>query len=533
MFNSVALDVVIGLIFIYLLYSLLATVISEIIVTNFNLRARNLKSAVKRMLTDENEPDRNWLLLIANVFITRLKSLLRFLFWKRKKNPVLDDFYNHPEIKYLGKGGLFGNPSSFKAFSFSKTLLQIITENKPASSELISTRLENLVRISRIPKNDENNGTLSQKKYFDPETAEYLHGLWQEAGYDTEKFKLQLENWFERTMEQTTEWYKRKIQVLLLIIGLVIATLFNADSFEIVGKLSTDKEARKQMVEMATAYIESHPAPTTPDEKQRYDQKTLDSLMALKHELQKDINNANEILGAGSSLPDSIPVILLIDTAAYRGWKEDSTKTSGTQLFYEKMPNHVAESDYSRKGDSITIERVDTARFFLLVPDTSSFNSYLRAYSVPDTNNGKKTNPSPLPRADTLNCMRNYISMVSSRKKIYLDSTTIESLFPFFYSPANHNKVLVGYHHFSLWNKVCYLWTLFCKHFWGYLVTAIAISLGAPFWFDLLNKLMRLRVSPKQEDKASGTLTSSSQTDKPTPMVNVNIPNKGSEEAVG
>jgi len=40
---------------------------------------------------------------------------------------------------------------------------------------------------------------------------------------------------------------------------------------------------------------------------------------------------------------------------------------------------------------------------------------------------------------------------------------------------------------------------------WGYLLSAIAISLGAPFWFDLLNKLMQLRGALKggsEKDKA-------------------------------
>jgi len=34
----------------------------------------------------------------------------------------------------------------------------------------------------------------------------------------------------------------------------------------------------------------------------------------------------------------------------------------------------------------------------------------------------------------------------------------------------------------------------------GWLITALAISLGAPFWFDLLNKLMTLRGSIKTKD---------------------------------
>jgi len=45
-----------------------------------------------------------------------------------------------------------------------------------------------------------------------------------------------------------------------------------------------------------------------------------------------------------------------------------------------------------------------------------------------------------------------------------------------------------------------------CLYRWlGYLLTAIAISLGAPFWFDLLNKLMKLRSSlqPTRSNKAS------------------------------
>lgn len=54
MLNNVAPDVVIGLIFIYLLYSLRATVIAEIIATKLGFRARNLKEAIDRMLNDED-----------------------------------------------------------------------------------------------------------------------------------------------------------------------------------------------------------------------------------------------------------------------------------------------------------------------------------------------------------------------------------------------------------------------------------------------------------------------------------------------
>jgi hypothetical protein len=90
MFNSVALEVVIGLVLIYLLYSLLATVLSELIATMLGLRARNLKEAIDRMLNDEKKSN----------FLHRLWDSLKLM--KNPKNKIVDAFYNHPEIKYLG-----------------------------------------------------------------------------------------------------------------------------------------------------------------------------------------------------------------------------------------------------------------------------------------------------------------------------------------------------------------------------------------------------------------------------------------------
>jgi hypothetical protein len=41
-------------------------------------------------------------------------------------------------------------------------------------------------------------------------------------------------------------------------------------------------------------------------------------------------------------------------------------------------------------------------------------------------------------------------------------------------------------------------------HFPGWLITALAISLGAPFWFDLLNKLIVIRSTIKPREKNTG-----------------------------
>lgn len=67
----------------------------------------------------------------------------------------------------------------------------------------------------------------------------------------------------------------------------------------------------------------------------------------------------------------------------------------------------------------------------------------------------------------------------------------------------------------------------------GLLLTAMAISLGAPFWFDLLNKLMKLRNSAK----LAGTKSNEDNIRPPVgvtqPVPNINNTSNTGEEAVG
>src|SRR5258707_177615 len=105
MFNSVVLDVFIGLIFIYLLYSLLATILQEIISRKLTLRSRNLLKAIRIML-DDSDTKSNKLAMYW----------MDYKLWKKYVSaaaPVKfsEAFYKHPSIKYLGENGLKSKPS--------------------------------------------------------------------------------------------------------------------------------------------------------------------------------------------------------------------------------------------------------------------------------------------------------------------------------------------------------------------------------------------------------------------------------------
>lgn len=379
MLDNVALNVVIGLVFIYLLYSLLATVLSEIIATGIGLRARNLKEAVDRMLNDGKD-DKGFLL--------KLWDSLKLT--KNPTNPRIDKFYSNPEIKYLSSTGIFQNPSSFKAMTFSRTLLYELNGKQPLNEDLIREEILHSINPEGHPRNLKEEVTDDRIPTLDKQTAEFVLSLYNDFNSDILKFKLQLEAWFDRTMEQCTEWYKRKIQIVLLVLGFMLAWFFNADTFSIIGKLSIDKDARNSLVSMATTYMEAHPdAPGRPDLSLTIAQR--DSLFLVKKQLEEDIIKVNTILGTGAWPPEVVMVSL----------------DSKNQKTYSPLIDAASLSPEDKK---------------------------MRA--------GDK-----------------------------IDFTTTKK-----------------------WN---YFFRMVRHHFFGFLLTAIAISLGAPFWFDLLNKFMKLRTSEK------------------------------------
>ena len=116
MFNSVALGVVIGLIFIYLLYSLLITIVQEIIATTLAFRAKILAKAIVRML-DDNDTETSFIK-------SRLSGFYNLVFRtdQLKNKKFAKAFYSHPLIKYLAEDKYHSKPSYINAKNFSKVI---------------------------------------------------------------------------------------------------------------------------------------------------------------------------------------------------------------------------------------------------------------------------------------------------------------------------------------------------------------------------------------------------------------------------
>ncbi len=241
MFNSVVLDVVIGLVFIYLLYSLLATTLQELIASAFSFRSKILERAIFRMLEDETKTG------------TRIQSVFD-LFKKTghggDPNSTSFSFYNHPLIKFLGENKRNSKPAYIDKETFSKVLVDLLRGNQVKPGDDVTLLIQGALDNKTI-----NWGTAA----ISNETLSYLKSIWADSGGNVETFKIYLENWFDETMERATGWYKKHIQFLLFFLGLAISIFFNVDTLKIVSKLEKDPKLREQMVQQAETFLKAHP----------------------------------------------------------------------------------------------------------------------------------------------------------------------------------------------------------------------------------------------------------------------------------
>ena len=235
------LDVVIGLVFVYLLYSMLATIVQEFIATLFSFRAKVLERAIFRMLEDGKLFDRRF---------SSIKALFKKESPFSKGRNLVTLFYEHPTVKYLSEGKRNDKPSYISKEYFSRVIIDLLRGENIKQGDDIKPLIEKALSDGIIPGTEIRIGE---------ETLKQLRSLWFESEGEVQKLRTLLEEWFDATMQRCSGWYKAKTQYILLFIGLVTAIVFNVDTIAITGKLQKDPALRESMVQQADKFIKDHP----------------------------------------------------------------------------------------------------------------------------------------------------------------------------------------------------------------------------------------------------------------------------------
>ena len=334
MFYNVVIDVFIGLIFIYLLYSLLATVLMELIARWFNLRARMLMRALRRMLEDQASVKGNWFQRSAlyNYIAEMWNYLYRFFVPMNKDEKLVKRFYDQPSIKYLGEDKAFSKPGYLQPHNFSNTLVQMLRGNLYDGS----TNSE-----AAFVKDALNNNSLNINR----ETLSHLKNLFADARQDVYAFRNRLELWFDETMERANGWYKRQTQIILIILGFFLAWQFNVDSIAISKILLKDKKVREQMVQLAISKQESYEkiqASLNDSAKKAADSafvKNKQPIDSAYNVLKEDAANTQNILG----LRDKNNPYQKSGTLKFLGWLITALAISMGAPFWFDMLNKVVK----------------------------------------------------------------------------------------------------------------------------------------------------------------------------------------------
>jgi hypothetical protein len=209
-FGSTLLEVAIGVIFVYLLLSLLCSAFSELIEAFIKYRARDLEKGIGKLLG----------------------------------NPKLAaDFFNHPLIKPLGE-----KPSYVPARTFSLALWNL------ATSKAGGGVTQDLGAIRGII------ASLDDQQYGNIKTSLLI--LIDEAGNDINKARTNIENWYDDAMDRVSGWYKRRVHKILIIIGFIAAALLNVDTINIAKTLWYNDTLRASVAAAAENYVKTNPAPT-------------------------------------------------------------------------------------------------------------------------------------------------------------------------------------------------------------------------------------------------------------------------------
>jgi len=253
------LEIVIGLVFVMLLFSLLATTLMETIAGIFALRGEHLKKAIRHILAHEGVENQIIKDFESNEFYQQLCGKR----WYSKKTYRPPSYISSNAFWLILSSTLFkGTENSLPKM---KTSINELTAQNKISPHLRKVLLhlidesENEDFLRRQVEKVKASVAFVQNEEVKQQIITYAEGVEQKITL----FKNNVEQWYENVMERTSGWYKRQTQYILLGLGLVMAIAFNADAISIYQQLSSNPEIALKIADAASKYVTQNPDITT------------------------------------------------------------------------------------------------------------------------------------------------------------------------------------------------------------------------------------------------------------------------------
>jgi hypothetical protein len=200
MFGSEILEVAIGLILLFLLFSLIMTAARETLESVMRSRASNLQKALVEMLRPQ-----------TTTGVTTAQALAAF-----QQHPLIYALYQGETVTPgIGTNG----PSYIPPMAFANAVMDL--------------------------------AAAGQKLPPDSAVAKAYEIFVRQAGEGAEQVQAELAKWYDNSMERASGWYRRHTQWFLFIGGIVLAVALNLNAVVIAQHLSVDQTARESILRIA------------------------------------------------------------------------------------------------------------------------------------------------------------------------------------------------------------------------------------------------------------------------------------------
>ncbi len=479
------LDIALGLIFTYLILSLLASEIQELFATLLQWRAEHLKKSIEVLISggSDDSPDAQKARQLANELYEHpllktlnqeAKGLLATSF--RKISQAVTDFYRRMVPK---SENIFGNKASGPSYippeAFAKTLIEKLQINKLAQL-LTVARVEKFKQDKLLPDvvaifNDSNLSETIKPK-IEKEVKKLGLSL-DEIVADFRAGKVPLNASLDR-MADKLDSYLKTCHLALTEAGDTSGEMFLRRTRLLKQDVFSENERKvllatlKPTVAEVVQVITGNPAVYAEFEKvfQDKDSPTYKGIAELIDSLPQ-------------SLKDSLAALAERVKSGNFSIDDDINQLQGQIETWFDRSMERASGVYKRnaKGVAILVGLVvavtANADTFHIVGSLSR-NSVLR--STITQNAGQVVARNPALRAEE------FKTRIDAEVRKSLEEVPI----PVGWNPVNQEQQLKE------------SWTIpYLKQFLGWLVSGLAISMGSSFWFDLLSKVVNVRNTGK------------------------------------
>ncbi len=306
MFNSELLEVVIGLVFIYLLLSLLTTAVNEIIARAIALRSGTLVDGVKKFMENPDEFYNHPLIKVISPVEKKdskkkdgnEKKDKNWKFWTKFKGNGKPSYIAPKTFATAAMDTLFARVDEGKIKEMQDYLGEIHQKLESKESQIPEDLRKSLllaladaedkvptISAETLKKIRKTIGELSDPDVVVPflngladekKREETLKDIREEIGTFPKKLrtplllalddaadeiaavtdkvtviKEQLEKSFDEVMDRVRGWYKRKTQLISILVGLGVALAANADTIAIANAMMRDATLRDAIVASA------------------------------------------------------------------------------------------------------------------------------------------------------------------------------------------------------------------------------------------------------------------------------------------